>query len=149
MVGRDRSIRGPKELITGYGPETAGVISLSPLGQATGYYHLVLTAPLIARESRTRLVMVRCADEQALDPLLAKTAEYLPFSSRRRKNWLIPGGRQGARTSWLADASPGDSLSLLGPLGNGFPLWKTTFGSACCRRDRMPALFSLVEQKEK
>lgn len=131
-------------------PETAGVISLSPLGQATGYYHLVLTAPLIARESRPgQFVMVRCADEQALDPLLARPLNIFRFHPGEGKIELI-FRVVGRGTSWLARRKPGDSLSLLGPLGNGFSSLENYRRILLVAGGiGMPALFSLVEQKGK
>jgi dihydroorotate dehydrogenase electron transfer subunit len=136
-------------------PETAGVLSLTPLGQATGYYHLVLAAPQIAGESRPgQFVMVRCAEEQALDPLLARPLNIFRFHPGEGKIELI-FRVVGRGTVWLAGRKPGDSLSLLGPLGNGFSSLEK-YHPADCRRillfaggTGMPALFSLAEQEER
>lgn len=130
--------------------ETAGVISLSPLGEATGLYHLVLTAPQIAKESGPgQFVMVRCADEQSLDPLLLRPLNifrYHPAAGRIEIIFRVVG----RGTDWLARRRPGDSLSLLGPLGRGFSsLEKYHRILLFAGGTGMPALFGLVEQEGK
>ncbi len=71
-------------------------------------------APEVARSARPgQFVMVRCGEEALL---------RRPLSIHQRD-----GGRiallfavVGKGTGWLAQGQPGDSVDLLGPLGNGF-----------------------------
>jgi dihydroorotate dehydrogenase electron transfer subunit len=131
-------------------PESAGVISLSSLGQATGFYHLVLAAPQIAKESSPgQFVMIRCADEQTLDPLLLRPLNIFRFHPAEGRIEII-FRVVGRGTAWLARRKPGDSLSLLGPLGNGFSsLEKYRRLLLFAGGTGMPALFSLVEEERK
>lgn len=130
--------------------ETAEIISLSPLGQETGLYHLVLTAPQIAKESSPgQFMMVRCADRQSLDPLLPRPLNifrYHPGAGRIEVIFRVVG----RGTAWLAGRKPGETLSLLGPLGRGFSsLAKYRRILLLAGGIGMPALFSLVEQEGK
>jgi dihydroorotate dehydrogenase electron transfer subunit len=82
-------------------------------------YRLTLCAPLIASSARPgQFVMVSCGP--LLDPLLRR-----PFSIHRR---IGADGLQllirvvGRGTELLAQCRPGQSVSLVGPLGQGFRL---------------------------
>ena len=93
------------------------IVSNKPVGR--GYYRIVLKAPEIAAAALPgQFVMLRVSEN--LDPLLAR-----PFgiSSVPSKNSIeIIYRVVGRGTSLLSRVETGHSLSLLGPLGHGFPL---------------------------
>lgn len=98
--------------------EQSRIIKNAPLNSSI--YHLVLHAPEIAQEARPgQFVMVRVTD--GLIPLLRR-----PFSLYRiRKDegiLEIAYKVVGKGTAALSKAREGDSLNILGPLGNGFRL---------------------------
>jgi dihydroorotate dehydrogenase electron transfer subunit len=83
-------------------------------------YRLRLRAPGIARLARAgQFVMARV--RQGTDPLLRR-----PFSFHRilREEGIIELLYRvvGRGTWWLSQVRPGETLSLIGPLGNGFQL---------------------------
>ncbi|HEY6011128.1 MAG TPA: dihydroorotate dehydrogenase electron transfer subunit, partial [Nitrospirota bacterium] len=84
-----------------------------------GYYRLVLKAPEIAKKSRPgQFVMLRVTD--TMDPLLAR-----PFgiSSLITKSSIEIYYRVvGKGTTLLTRRETGQTVGLLGPLGNGFPM---------------------------
>jgi dihydroorotate dehydrogenase electron transfer subunit len=83
---------------------------------------LRLQTPELARTGRPgQFVMVRCAEEGALDPLLRR-----PLALHRldRSQGLVELLVRvvGRGTAWLAVRRPGDPLDVFGPLGRGFEL---------------------------
>lgn len=79
-------------------------------------YLLWLESPEIAAEARAgQFVMVRCGE----DTLLRR-----PLSVHQRDGGRIALLFQvvGKGTAWLSDRRAGDSIDLLGPLGNGFSI---------------------------
>ena len=107
---------------------------LSHASAGRGYYRLVLKAPEAANAALPgQFVMLRVTENR--DPLLAR-----PFgiSSIISKSSLeIVYRVVGRGTSLLSNAEPGRVLSLLGPLGKGFPLAvKRHRPGACRRRER-------------
>lgn len=124
--------------------ETAVIMEISRPGE--DLYHLVLHAPRIAEESQAgQFVMIRCAPERALDPLLSR-----PFSIFRfhPANGIIEilFRLAGRGTAWLAGRKKGDALSLFGPLGRGFsPPGEGRRVLLFAGGIGMPALFSLAE----
>jgi dihydroorotate dehydrogenase electron transfer subunit len=95
----------------------AGVVSHASAGR--GFYRLVLKAPAAARAALPgQFVMLRVTGNY--DPLLAR-----PFgiaSIIRRSSIEIVYRVAGRGTSILTGVKPGQVLTLLGPLGKGFPL---------------------------
>ena len=92
------------------------IVSHKPAGR--GYYRLVLNAPEAARTAVPgQFVMLRVSD--TMDPLLAR-----PFgiSATSRSSLEIVYRVVGKGTDMLTAAKAGQTLSLLGPLGKGFPL---------------------------
>lgn len=85
----------------------------------SGYYRLVLKAPLAAKDARPgQFVMLRVSD--SMDPILAR-----PFGISA----VLPRGAievyyrvVGRGTSILTNVGAGQVLSFHGPLGNGFPM---------------------------
>lgn len=118
--------------------------------QATELYHLVLAAPEISRAvCPGQFVMIRCTDERALDPLLSRPFNIFRFHPVEGRIEII-FRVVGRGTTWLAGRRPGESLTLLGPLGKGFSTLETyervlLFAGGT----GMPALFSLVEQEKR
>jgi dihydroorotate dehydrogenase electron transfer subunit len=80
-----------------------------------GYHSMRLEAPDIAAEAKPgQFVAVSCGQDLIL---------RRPFSIHRvddRKEFSILFAVVGAGTRWLAQRRKGESLDLLGPLGNGF-----------------------------
>jgi dihydroorotate dehydrogenase electron transfer subunit len=82
-----------------------------------GYYLLKIVVPQIAAAAKPgNFVMVRVSP--SLAPLLRRPLGIL--ESRPPYIWLYYQV-QGSGTRLLADHRPGDSLDILGPLGNSFP----------------------------
>ena len=93
------------------------IVSHKPVGR--GYYRLVLKAPEAARSALPgQFVMLRVSD--TLDPLLARPFGISAVISR--SSLEIVYRVVGKGTMRLTDAKAGQTLSLLGPLGKGFPL---------------------------
>jgi|SRR5690554_252749 len=124
--------------------ETAGIIKLSRPGE--DLYHLVLRAPQTAGQSEAgQFVMIRCAPEGVLDPLLSRPFSIFRFHPAEGKIEILLR-LAGRGTAWLAGRKPGDYLSLLGPLGRGFsPPGKGRHVLLFAGGIGMPALFSLAE----
>jgi len=83
-----------------------------------GYYRMALEAPYIAKNAAPgQFVQVRCSD--GLDPLLRR-----PFSVHRvrEKGFEILYEVIGRGTEILSTKKAGESIDVLGPLGNGFTL---------------------------
>lgn len=83
----------------------------------TGYSLLVLEAPRIAAEAAPgQFVHIRV-------PALEETALRRPFSIFDAKDGMLEilYKRVGRGTAALNLAKPGDTMSVLGPLGHGFP----------------------------
>jgi len=85
----------------------------------SGSWLIWLRCPEIAREVRPgQFVMVRCGEKLTLPR---------PFSVHRVKEdrvalfFAVWAGGQG--TGWLSQRKAGDSLELLGPLGNGYNIY--------------------------
>ena len=93
------------------------ILSNKPAGR--GYYRIVLRAPDAAVAALPgQFVMLRVSDNR--DPLLAR-----PFgisSVLAKKNIEILYRVVGRGTTLLTGMEAGQSLSLLGPLGKGFPM---------------------------
>jgi dihydroorotate dehydrogenase electron transfer subunit len=92
---------------------------LSHASAGRGFYRLLLKAPEAARASLPgQFVMLRVSDNR--DPLLARPfgiASVIGKSSIEIVYRVV-----GRGTSLLTGVKPGQALSMLGPLGNGFPL---------------------------
>ena len=91
------------------------ILSNRKVGNA--YYKMALDAPYIARKARPgQFVQIKCSD--SLEPLLRR-----PFSIHRvNGNMEILYETVGRGTEILSRKKEGDSVDILGPLGNGFSL---------------------------
>jgi dihydroorotate dehydrogenase electron transfer subunit len=91
------------------------ITSLTTNSELMPQVHLIwLESPLIASQAQPgQFVMVHCGE----DTLLRR-----PFSIHRidGKRLALLFNVVGIGTHWLSQCQPGDSLDLLGPLGNGF-----------------------------
>jgi dihydroorotate dehydrogenase electron transfer subunit len=95
----------------------ATIRSHQPAGR--GYYRLVLKAPEAAVNALPgQFVMLRVSEN--MDPLLARPFGISSIPSRSSIEILYRV--VGSGTALLARRSVGQALSLLGPLGNGFPM---------------------------
>ena len=85
------------------------------------YYKMTLDAPYIARIALPgQFVQIKCSD--SLEPLLRR-----PFSIHRvNGNIEILYETVGRGTEILSNKKEGDKIDVLGPLGNGFRLPRTT-----------------------
>jgi dihydroorotate dehydrogenase electron transfer subunit len=100
------------------------VLNLKPV--ATGVFVLSLHAPeLTTQVTAGQFVNIRVSD--GIDPLLRR-----PFSIHRVEGDAIEilFQKLGRGTSRLADARPGETLDLIGPLGNGFHLDDASYSTA-------------------
>ena len=91
---------------------------------APGHFVLTLESPKISKNARPgQFVQVLCADISAgtvsLDPLLPRPFSFLTADS---KNFSLLYQVVGKGTSMLSALKKGQSLSVLGPCGNGFGL---------------------------
>lgn len=92
-----------------------------PVGR--GYYRLVLKAPEAAAAAVPgQFVMLRVTEN--LDPLLARPFGISSVPSRSSIEILYRVAGRG--TALLTRAEAGQTLSLLGPLGKGFPMPEKT-----------------------
>ncbi|HUI45001.1 MAG TPA: dihydroorotate dehydrogenase electron transfer subunit [Nitrospirota bacterium] len=84
-----------------------------------GYFRLVLRAPEISAAALPgQFVMLRVSE--TMDPLLARPFGISSLPSRSSLELIYRVIGRG--TSLLTQRKAGDSLNLLGPIGNGFPL---------------------------
>jgi len=84
-----------------------------------GYYRLILKAPEVAAAALPgQFVMLRVTEN--LDPLLARPFGISSVPSKSSLEILYRVAGRG--TALLTRAEKGSALSLLGPLGKGFPL---------------------------
>jgi dihydroorotate dehydrogenase electron transfer subunit len=89
---------------------------LDAIEAVKGVYLFRLAAPEIAAETKPgQFVMVRCGEETILPR---------PFGIHRAGDGEISLliGVVGKGTAWLSQKKKGDSLDIIGPLGNGFTL---------------------------
>lgn len=97
-----------------------GVV-LSQRAVGRGYYRIVLQAPALAAGARPgQFVMLRVSG--CMDPLLAR-----PFgiaSRIGRRSIELYYRVVGRGTTMLSEVRPGGKLTVVGPVGNGFPLPK-------------------------
>lgn len=95
----------------------ATILSHKPAGR--GYYRLVLKAPEVAAAAVPgQFVMLRVTDN--LDPLLARPLGIFSLPSKSSIEILYRIAGRG--TALLTRAKAGQTLSILGPLGKGFPM---------------------------
>jgi dihydroorotate dehydrogenase electron transfer subunit len=95
----------------------ATVLSHDPAGR--GYYRLVLKAPDLARDAVPgQFVMLRATE--TMDPLLARPFGISSVPSKTSIEILYRVVGRG--TALLSNSEVGSALSLLGPLGKGFPI---------------------------
>lgn len=93
------------------------ILSNKPAGR--GYYRLVLKAPeLVSASSPGQFVMLRVTENR--DPFLARPFGIYSFPSRSSLEIFYCVVGRG--TTLLTRAEAGQALSLLGPLGTGFPM---------------------------
>ena len=94
----------------------AKILLHRPAGR--GYYRLVLQAPALAAAAAPgHFVMLRVSAN--LDPLLARPFGISSVISKRSIELYYRVAGKG--TSLLTRVTPGQTLNLFGPLGNGFP----------------------------
>jgi dihydroorotate dehydrogenase electron transfer subunit len=99
----------------------ATIRSHMPVGR--GYYRIVLKAPEAAAAAVPgQFVMLRVTEN--MDPLLARPFGISSVPSKSSIEILYRVAGRG--TALLTRAEAGQSLSLLGPLGNGFPMPENT-----------------------
>jgi dihydroorotate dehydrogenase electron transfer subunit len=95
----------------------AQILAHKPAGR--GYYRLVLKAPeAAARAVPGQFVMLRVTENR--DPLLARPFGICSLPSKSSIEILYRVAGRG--TTLLTRMEAGQTLSLLGPLGKGFPL---------------------------
>lgn len=92
----------------------------SKINIAKGIYDIWVDCPQIAAESKPgQFIDVKCEDFTLRRPI-----SICDIDAQNGAIRLIFEVR-GAGTAWLAEKNAGDSIDLLGPLGNGFSLGKT------------------------
>lgn len=103
--------------------QQAAVISQKEL--VSGIYDLQLSVPDIAAQARAgQFVSLYCADKSRLLPRPVSLAGIGREEGTIRLIYRV----SGAGTEEFSRLQPGDTLELLGPLGNGFPV-ETITGS--------------------
>ncbi len=91
--------------------------SNEPVG---GYWRLVLAAPTLAAVAKPgQFVQVRCSE--GADPLLRRPLSFAGIDPERGEISLLYAV-VGRGTQWLSGRKSGETLDLLGPIGNGFAL---------------------------
>lgn len=100
--------------------EQAAVAAISEL--APGYFHLSLHAPEIAQAAQPgQFAQLRPASQGTIDPLLARPISILTASPQSGSVSFI-FKVVGRGTALLAKKKPGDIVTVLGPIGNGFSI---------------------------
>ena len=95
--------------------ENSSILAVEHL--TTGFHRLTLSAPRIAGAARPgQFVMASCGP--TFDPLLRRPFSIHRITAGSEVQLLIKTVGQGTR--WLSELRPGDSLDLIGPLGQGF-----------------------------
>lgn len=95
------------------------VLESAPVGRR--YHRLVVAAPdLIARTRPGQFFHLLCRDGAGSGPFLRRPMSVWRIGADGRLGFLLHV--KGLGTSALAKLRPGDSLSLVGPLGQGFTL---------------------------
>jgi dihydroorotate dehydrogenase electron transfer subunit len=67
-----------------------------------------------------QFVMLRCREEQELDPLLPRAMSFHRVRAGNQGEWAILFTVVGRGTEWLSRRKPGDQVATFGPLGRGF-----------------------------
>lgn len=113
---------------------------------APGYYHYQLLAPEIAALSRPgQFIQLMTAEEETLDPLLARPISLYRIDRTLGSISLI-FKTVGRGTRQLAAKQTGEVLTVWGPVGNGFSSLKTAQSVALIAGGiGMPPLFGLAE----
>ncbi len=114
---------------------------------APGFYRLKLVAPLIAAAAKPgQFIQIRVADESCNDPLLARPISIFRINKEEGSISLL-FKVVGRGTKLLALKRKGDTLTIWGPLGNGFEISKQAGNIALIAGGiGMPPLFCLQEQ---
>jgi len=113
---------------------------------APGYYHFVVRAPEIAAAAHPgQFVQLRVGTQGAIDPLLARPISILRTDPARGEMAVI-FKTVGRGTALLSSRSVGESLTILGPIGNGFTIPPATTRLALVGGGvGMPPLYFLAE----
>lgn len=89
---------------------------------APAWWRLTVTGPALPGLAPGQFLMVRCADALAC---YLRRPVFPRQTGPHQFEWLLrPHPDPGL--AWLVTRKPGDTLDVLGPLGNGFPLPDTT-----------------------
>ncbi|HEX5940293.1 MAG TPA: dihydroorotate dehydrogenase electron transfer subunit [Dehalococcoidia bacterium] len=79
------------------------------------------SSPEVGRSAQLgQFVMLRCRDEQELDPLLPRAMSFHRVRGNGQGEWAILFTVVGRGTEWLSRRRPGDMVGVFGPLGRGF-----------------------------
>ena len=86
------------------------------------------SAPEIGASAEVgQFVMLRCRDDEALDPLLPRAMSFHRLrETAGERQWSILFYVVGRGTRWLAEREPGDVVSAYGPLGRGFEIKRSS-----------------------
>lgn len=111
-----------------------------------GYFHLILHAPDVARTAKPgQFAQLRVARPGTLDPLLARPISIYGASADTGDVSFI-FKVVGRGTELLTTFQPGESMTVLGPIGHGFSVPDTATNIALIAGGvGMPPLFFLAE----
>ncbi|MHB9132144.1 MAG: dihydroorotate dehydrogenase electron transfer subunit [Armatimonadota bacterium] len=125
--------------------EQARITSLTEL--SPGYFHLSLHAPEIANAARPgQFAQLRPAARGTIDPLLARPISIVSASPKDKSVSFI-FKVVGRGTALLAEKQPGDSITVLGPIGTGFSIPDSVQSLALIGGGvGMPPLYFLAER---
>lgn len=114
---------------------------------APGYYRLKLMASEIALAAKAgQFIQIRVAEDSSVDPLLARPISIYRMNKEEGSITLLFKA-VGRGTNLLASKRAGDTLTIWGPLGNGFAIPKQAKNIALIAGGiGMPPLFCLQEQ---
>ncbi|MBE7554570.1 MAG: hypothetical protein HS126_26270 [Anaerolineales bacterium] len=88
---------------------------------APAWWRLTLTAPELPPPLPGQFLLLRCADRYRC--YLRRPVFPIPANQNHFNLLLRPDPDPGL--AWLSARQPGDTLDVMGPLGNGFPLPKS------------------------
>lgn len=91
---------------------------VSHTSTGSGYYHLVIHAPEIARSARPGQFLMLKVSQTGYDPILRRPISIMDTNTKTTVEMLYKVVGRG--TCMLSQRQAGEFLDVVGPLGNGF-----------------------------
>lgn len=115
---------------------------------ADSIYELTLSGSSIVEEMNNPGQFVHVKVSNGLDPMLRRPISIASID-KREGTFTIIYRKQGRGTAILSETKPGELVDILGPLGNGFPVWQAVQGETVILVGGgigVPPLYELAKQ---